>query len=346
MSDQIPQIDLGALRSIDGVPLAGTSLDLLDMRLVERHISRASQSGRLRGPEDPHAYLLARQCLIETAEGTQATLAGVLCFGRDTQQTFPRAVIDLGHYRGTEPLSFDVAHLEKDIGGTIFDQLARVESYLWTNIHHGMTLADRGFQRVEVHEYPRAVIRELCVNMVAHRDYTNFRSAARVQMFRNRIEWVSPGGLPPGVTVENILNEQAARNAHTLAILYEAGFVEAFGQGLNTVVHVLEHEDMAAPQFHDTGASFIVTVYGRPLDIFYGGSTYDALNESQRRILSLLRAHGALTPRDLSAHFRNRARRSIQRDLSGLIEAGLIAASGEGRALRYILNPAFSTDLE
>jgi len=57
-----------------------------------------------------------------------------------------------------------------------------------------------------VHEYPAAVIRELIVNLLAHRDYTNGLSAARVQLFGNRIEWVSPGGLPPGVTVENILS--------------------------------------------------------------------------------------------------------------------------------------------
>jgi ATP-dependent DNA helicase RecG len=65
---------------------------------------------------------------------------------------------------------------------------------------------------VPVHEYPAAVIRELIVNLLAHRDYANGLSSARVQLFSNRIEWVSPGGLPPGVTVENILTSQASRN--------------------------------------------------------------------------------------------------------------------------------------
>ena len=333
-------IDPDALRSVDSLPIIGTSLAMLDLDLVEAHIRRATDNGRLTGPTDPLGYLRYQRCLVPGEEGEVLSLAGLLCFGRDPQATFRQAVVDIGHWRGMEPLSFEVVHLEKNIGGTLFTELARVESYLWTNIHHGMRLADRSFQRQEVHEYPRAVLRELCVNMIAHRDYTNYRSAARVQLFRNRIEWVSPGGLPPGITVENILFEQAARNPVIQSILYEAGFVEAMGQGLNTVVKVLEREGMLRPSFLDTGASFIVTVFGRPLDLFYGGPTYAQLNDSQRKILSLLRARSGLSPRDIAAQFPERARRSMQRDLSGLVEAGLVIPIGEGRALRYDLAPS------
>jgi len=201
-----------------------------------------------------------------------------------------------------------------------------------------MTLSETSFQRVEIHEYPRAVIRELCVNVLAHRDYTNFHSAARVQLFRNRIEWISPGGLPPGVTVDNILSEQAARNPQILSILYEAGYVEAFGQGLDTVVAVLGQEDMTPPRFDDTGASFIVTVFGRPLEVFSGEGVYARLNDSQRKILAIVRTRTDIAPRDILALLDARAKRSIQRDIKGLVEAKLIYPVGEGRALRYRLN--------
>ncbi|MCU0490118.1 MAG: hypothetical protein MUD01_00820 [Chloroflexaceae bacterium] len=334
---ELPALNLDSLRSVDSLPITGTSLEMIDMAKVASHIRRSVEGGRYNGPTEPLEYLVQRQCVVPSGEGYLLSLAGLLCFGHEPQATFPRGVIDIGHYRGLDPLTYEVIHLEKNIGGTIFDQLARVETYVWGNIHHGMTLSERSFQRVEVHEYPRAVVRELCVNMLAHRDYTNFRSAARVQLFRNRIEWISPGGLPPGVTVENILFEQSSRNPTILSILYEAGYVEAFGQGLNTVVAVLGQEGMSAPTFQDTGASFIVTVYGRSLDLFYGGGAYTQLNESQRKILALLRSRGALSPRELIASFGNRARRSIQRDMRGLVEAGLITSSGEGRALLYQL---------
>lgn len=323
---------------MDSSPIRGTNLNLLDLDGVATHIERAVERGRYNGPKTPKEYLLRKQCIIETDGDIYVTLSGLMCFGRDPQSIFPRSVIDIGHYRGVEPVSFEVFHLEKDIGGTIFDQLARVETYLWTNTHHGMTLSEISFQRVEIHEYPRAVIRELCVNVLAHRDYTNYRSAARVQLFRNRIEWISPGGLPPGVTVENILAEQAARNPQILSILYEAGYVEAFGQGLDTVVAVLAQEDMTPPRFHDTGASFIVTVFGRPLEVFSGEGIYARLSDSQRRILSIIRTRTEITPREILSLMGDRAKRSVQRDISRLVEAKLIYAAGEGRALRYRLS--------
>ncbi|WP_129631065.1 ATP-binding protein [Candidatus Oscillochloris fontis] len=330
-------INPDALRGIDSQPVIGTSRAMLDMRRVEAHIRHATENGRLNGPTTPVEYLRYNHCLVDLEGEEVATLAGLMCFGYNPQDLFRQAVIDIGHWRGADPLSFEVVHLEKNIGGTLFEQLTRVENYLWTNIHHGMRLNNRSFQRSEVHEYPRAVLRELCVNMIAHRDYTNFRAAARVHLFRNRIEWISPGGLPPGVTVNNLLHEQVARNPVMLNILFEAGFVEAIGQGLNTVVYLLEREGMARPVFTDTGASFIVTIYGRPLDIFYGGKIYLNLNERQHKILSLLRARPGLSPRDIALEFPGRSRRSVQRDLSGLVDAQLITAIGEGRALRYDL---------
>jgi predicted HTH transcriptional regulator len=140
------------------------------------------------------------------------------------------------------------------------------------------------------------------------------------------------------VTVENILDEQASRNPAILSILYEAGYTEAFGQGLNTVVAVLEREQMPPARFQDTGASFIVTVYGRAVDIEAGEGVYARLNDTQRRVLSILRSHEEIAFQELHRLFEDqRSRRSLQRDLKGLIDERLIISSGEGRALRYRL---------
>jgi ATP-dependent DNA helicase RecG len=338
MSDY-PSIVHTSLRSIDSLPVRMTAPDILDLEKVAAHIARARERGRYNGPSNPTEYLFDKQCLVKEGEELLATPAGILCFGYRPQQIFSRAVVDIGHYRGVAPLSFEVVHLEKDIGGTIFDQIERVESYLWTNTHHGMTVNNSGIERVEIHEYPRVVIRELVVNMLAHRDYTNILSAARVQLFRDHIEWLSPGGLPPGVTVNNILMVQASRNPTILSILYEAGYVEAIGQGLDTVVTVLEREGMPPPHFEDDQLFFLVTVVGRPLDTFYSGDTYARLTDRQRRILAVIRARGEASSRDIAAQLAERTtQRSIQRDIKILLALGLIRTLGESVASRYQLN--------
>ena len=325
------------VEGIDKHPVPGATLDALDLKKVATHVEQAVARGRYKGPTEPKNYLLRKKCLVEFDGQLQATLAGIMCFGQSPQDFFPRGVIDIGHFRGIETVSYDVVHLEKDIDGTIFDQLSRVESYLWTNTHHGMTLSDGSFQRVEVHEYPQIVIRELCVNMIAHRDYLNMQSAARVSLFRNRIEWSSPGGLPAQVTVENILDEQCSRNPVILSVLHEAGYVEAFGQGLNTVVNVLKDDGLLPPNFRDTGASFTVTVYGRAWEVVGGEGMFTNLSDAQRKLLSFVRVQREASVADMEHHFPDRSRRSLQRDLQRLVDARLLDLVGEGRGSRYRL---------
>ena len=322
---------------MDSLPVRMSSPEMIDLDEVAKHIIEASGSGRYDGPTEPMAYLLDKKCLVQVGEDVYPTLAGLLCFGRNPQELFPNAVVDLGHYGGVQPVSYDVVHLQKNVGGTIFKQIEWLESYLWRHTRHGMTLSDDGPRRVELHEYPRAVIRELSVNMLAHRDYTVIGSAARALLFRDRIEWISPGGLPPGVTEENLLTIQQARNSVLLSILYEAGYVEGYGMGLDTVVTVLEEQRMSPPVFRDLiGAAFVVTVYGRPIEA-REQAPYLLLNDTQRRLIQIIERHGEASLSELRDAFPDRAKRTVQEDISGLVEAGIVERSGQTKATRYRL---------
>jgi predicted HTH transcriptional regulator len=329
----LPFLEPPIERSTDSLPVLKSSAAMIDLEQVDEHISNAMTRGRYAGSTDPMTYLHERRCVVTVNGQTYATLAGLLCFGHNPQTLFPNAVVDIGHYRSIHTLSTEVINLER-VGGTIFNQIAQVERYLWNNTRHGMTLTNGSMQRVELHEYPQAVNRELLVNTIAHRDYTQFLSNARVEMYQNRIEWISPGGLPPGITVDNILDAQVGRNPVILNVLYEAGFVEAFGQGLNTVVEVLRQEQMATPRFRDTGVSFIVTVLGRPLDVLHR-FTGVPMNDAQRMILSILQVQGPLAPRSIRPYFPDRSDSSFYRDLDGLVENKLIVPIGKTRSKRY-----------
>jgi ATP-dependent DNA helicase RecG len=311
-------------------------LEDLEQTKVAAHIERAQQQGRYAGTTDPLEYLTLHDCVTTHAGQTHATPAGLLSFGRNPQAILRHAVVDVGHYSGTQPVSFEVLHLEKNIGGTIFDQLSRVEEYIRRNTKHGMTLPERGFERIEVHEYPPAVVRELCVNMLAHRDYTIAGSAARVALYVDRIEWVSPGGLPPGIVVEHLLDSQQARNPMLLTILHEAGYVEAFGQGLDTVVQVLKQEQMPPPTFRDIGSAFIVSVRGRQFDRFELSGLH-FLNETQRAIINAFHARSEVTLAELREVLPKLSYRGLQDNMRTLVDAGIIVREGQTRAVRYRL---------
>ncbi|PLS78919.1 MAG: hypothetical protein CYG59_15970 [Chloroflexi bacterium] len=327
------------LRSADSLAFRSVGLEALDLDRVTRHIQDAFKRGRYpeQWPTEALGYLLRRGCAIEVDGTYYPTVAGVLCFGQEPQSLIPDAVVDIAHYRGTVVGREQLIHFEKDVSGTIFDQLQRIESYLWQNTHHGMNTDSDSFQRRELHEYPRVVIRELAVNALSHRDYHLTDTSIRITLFRDRIQWDSPGGLPPGVTVENILLQQKSRNRSISRVLYEAGYVEAFGQGLDIVVNVLRDEGMDEPRFEDIGAAFIVTVFGRKLETLQVG-LYAHLPESQQRIMNYLREHDEVAPAELIERFApERSRRSVQRDLDQLVEASLVAATGQGKARRYFV---------
>jgi ATP-dependent DNA helicase RecG len=190
------------------------------------------------------------------------------------------------------------------------------------------------------------VIRELNVNMLAHRDYTVIGSAARVLLFRDRIEWISPGGLPPGVTEENLLTIQQARNSVLLSILYEAGYVEGYGMGLDTVVTVLNEQRMTPPIFRDLiGAAFVVTVFGRPIEARQQ-APYTLLNDAQRRLIRIIEGLGEANLTHLRDAFPDRAKRTLQEDITGLIEAGIVERYGQTKATRYRLRADAATDAQ
>ncbi|MDW8213226.1 MAG: ATP-binding protein [Roseiflexaceae bacterium] len=341
------QPDPISFRTIDSLPVQGAALDVIDAPRVADHIDQAIKRGRFAGPTDPIAYLCQKRCLVDDGDTLRPTLAGILCFGRQPQDVLPHAVVDLAHYRGADVFAAEVVHLEKNIGGTIFDQINRVETYLWTHTLHGMTLDQSGLQRIEIHQYPRVVIRELLVNMLAHRDYANTMTVSRTLLFRDRIEWINPGGLPAGLTINDILVAQAARNPVVLSILYEAGYVEAIGQGIDTVVAVLQHEGMDPPHFEDGGSYFRVTVFGKAPEQCHGRTPAERLSDRQRRIFAFMRLRGDVSVDDVIGWLNEKVTvRSIQRDLKALIKAQLVTVvgSGRGRGVRYRARSAAPPD--
>ena len=319
----------------DTRPVWDATLADLDLDKVTRHIQRCIERGRYTGSENPLTYLADKQATVVIDDVPCPTMAGLLCFGHAPQHFFPGAVIDLGHYLGTVPVTFENINLLKDIGGTLFDQLSQVETYLWTNTKHGMTFNEQtpSFQRIETHEYPRIVVRELTLNALAHRDYLK-RAACRVMLFRNRIEWISPGGLPAGITTETLLQLQEARNPAIMRMLFEGGYVEAFGQGLDSVVQALRTEGLPDPLFTDLAAGFAVTVYGRPAAT---GELQPGLSEREKQLLdALLQAGQGIAMSELEARLQDQpSRRTLLRDLDALLKEQLIEKTGQGRWTRY-----------
>jgi ATP-dependent DNA helicase RecG len=245
------------IEHIDSLPVRGATLADIDMGRVERHI----QAGRSQQSEPPLDYLQRQIGIVEVGGGQLApTLGGLLCFGMEPQRHLPHTGVSLTRYTGQAANSQQVVDI-RDLRGPLFDLIDQADAYLWSQSNHGFRL-DSGPRRTPFDQYPRTAIRELIVNALAHRDYRVVGSRVKIEMFKNEIEWCSPGGLPPGVTVENILKSQYTRNPVIVGFLFDAGYIEQRGMGLDTVAHVLREEQLPFPQMEDTGASFLIRIQG------------------------------------------------------------------------------------
>lgn len=107
----------------------------------------------------------------------------------------------------------------------------------------------QGVDRKMIEKIPEAAFREAIANTLIHRVW-DVKSHVRVSMFDDRIEVVSPGGLPAGITAEEYISGKLSvlRNRNLANVFYRLGFVEIFGIGI-TRIKQLYAESLTKPDF-------------------------------------------------------------------------------------------------
>ncbi|HSO26748.1 MAG TPA: ATP-binding protein, partial [Anaerolineales bacterium] len=192
--------------------------------------------------ESLEELLVRRGCLKIVGERRCPSYAGLLLFGRHPQTWAPSAVILAARFTGE---TFSDEFFKQEIRGTLPQQLRQAEAFVRDNLPNHAEVS--GWQRQETGSYPLAAVRELLVNAVAHRDYNQQGDVIHLNLFSNRIEVHSPGGLPGPVTLENLLQARFSRNAVLVQALSDLGFVERLGYGLDRVVSAMRAGELPPP---------------------------------------------------------------------------------------------------
>ena len=91
---------------------------------------------------------------------------------------------------------------KKEYSGDLFNQLENIEGFIKNHINLRGEI--KGLQRTDTYEIPEVAIREAVVNALVHRNYSNLGRDIKIGIYDDRLEIVSPGGLPNGLTNEDI----------------------------------------------------------------------------------------------------------------------------------------------
>ena len=181
--------------------------------------------------------------------------------------------------------------------------------------------------RKKIEKIPEAAFREAIANSLIHRVW-DVESQIRVLMFDDRIEVVSPGGLPSGITVNEYLAGKlsALRNRNLANVFYRLGFVEIFGTGIIRIKQLYE-ESLAKPEFEVSENAIKVV-----LPIFENNFN---LSEDEKAIYKVLSKTMLKSISEIAPYVPFGKSKTTQL-LKSMGQKGVVVVEGKGRSTKYI----------
>ena len=186
----------------------------------------------------------------------------------------------------------------------------------------------QGTERKKIEKIPEEAFREAMANALIHRAW-DIESQIRVLMFDDRVEIVSPGGLPSGIIETEYLSGRISvlRNRNLANVFYRLGFVEIFGTGI-TRIKQLYADGLRNPIFEVTENAIKITlpVFEKNLD----------LTEDERAVYNIL-SRTMLKPISEIAPYVSFGKSKTTQLLKEMCQKGVIAVKGNGRGTKYII---------
>ena len=207
--------------------------------------------------------------------------------------------------------------------------------------------------RIEYPEYPERAVQEALVNALIHRDYSVIGSEAHVDIYDDRLEIYSPGGMYDGTFVQDLnpLNISSTRRNPIIADVFaRMDLMERRGSGLRKIIEAYEAEENykeeLKPEFKSTESSFTTILKNLNYDTQnitqYGGQN-DGQNDGQsagqklkpndrrKQIVKIIEKNSKITANDLSKYFKV-SERTIERDLKVLTDEKIIEYVGSAKS--------------
>jgi ATP-dependent DNA helicase RecG len=201
-----------------------------------------------------------------------------------------------------------------------------------------------GLFRKQLRNYPKEVIRELLINAIAHKRYT-ISGDIFIEVYPDKMVFTNPGGLPLGITAENILHERHRRNPHLIQTLHDLGLMEGEGSGYDLIYEKLVREIKPLPVIESTINKTSVTIYSgvvdkEALEILDYVSKHYQLSQKEYIVLGLVASEKKILSTQLSYKLQLTSEDRLRSWLGSLIEKSILTTRGIKKGTEYLLNPA------
>jgi ATP-dependent DNA helicase RecG len=213
---------------------------------------------RAKVPADMEPVTALRNLHLIGEDG-RMTHAGAWLLARDIQKFNISADVACALFMGTDKVRI----LERrGFNGDVYSMIDEVVAWILSKINIEYII--KHVKREERPELPEEALREAVVNALAHRDY---RSTANVQvyLFKDRVEIVSPGGLPAGMTEADLGSKSVPRNPLLFGMLHRMEAVEHIGSGIRRIRELCRDHGVAEPEI-EVSDSWVSTTFLRPTE--------------------------------------------------------------------------------
>lgn len=244
--------------------------------------------------------------------------AAILLFGKHPEKYIPSVEFKIGRFGASESDLW----FQDVVKGNILQMADKViellrAKYLISPIEY------KGLQRIEPLEIPEDVLREAIFNAIVHKDYTG--SAIQMKVYTDHIELWNEGMLPEGFTLDNLLGKHRSRprNRKIANVFYLAGFIEAWGRGINKIMEGLSKAGLREAHFEEDCGGLSVTIYRKSIDEMFNMEhnklSNRELSKRENEVLSLLSSNASISITEISKLI-GVSYKTIQRELDLLRE--------------------------
>ena len=229
----------------------------------------------------------------------------------------------------------------REFSGSLMQQLNEVYDYI--DFHNQTHATFQKLLRIDTRDYPEVAVREALLNSLVHRDYS-FRASTLISIYEDRIEFVSIGGLLPGLELDDLMmGISVCRNPHLANVFYRLQLIEAYGTGMKKIMGA--YADIPVqPKIATTNNAFKIilpNVNATPKTVKSPKEIENAaasvLDSNEEKILQFLMEHPMITRKEAQALLEV-SQSTAGRILKAMVDSGQIKQLGGSRTTRYELS--------
>ena len=249
--------------------------------------------------------------------------------------------IKVAVFQGTDQTIFKD---RREFTGSLMQQMNEVYDFI--DFRNQTRATIEKLYRIDVKDYPEIAVREALLNLLVHRDYS-FSASALISIYADRIEFVSIGGLMPGIDLEDIMvGISVCRNQNLANVFYRLHLIEAYGTGMGKIMRAYESTE-EKPSIETTKNAFKIILPNinakyetgkisapKAGPVISSAVRAEKSRSNEERVLEYAMSHGAITRNDV-IKLLEVSTSTASRVLRKMVKSNLLKQNGKARNTNY-----------